>query len=144
MDIEKIVSEWNKDSKIDDTELGTESSRIPMVHNKYLKYYMGERIQLIKLKGEHKKLQRLLLEYYLGELDNQELQELGRQQFFKKLLKNEVNTYIESDDAFIESTIKVAMQDEKVSYLDSIIKSLNNRGFQIKSALDWMKFTTGA
>mgnify|MGYP003999846059 CR=1 FL=1 len=144
MDIEKIVCEWNKDSKIDDTELGTESSRIPMVHNKYLKYYMGERIQLIKLKGEHKKLQRLLLEYYLGELDNQELQELGRQQFFKKLLKNEVNTYIESDDAFIESTIKVAMQDEKVSYLDSIIKSLNNRGFQIKSALDWMKFTTGA
>ena len=144
MDIEKIVSEWNKDSKIDDTELGTESSRIPMVHNKYLKYYMGERIQLIKLKGEHKKLQRLLLEYYLGELDNQELQELGRQQFFKKLLKIEVNTYIESDDAFIESTIKVAMQDEKVSYLDSIIKSLNNRGFQIKSALDWMKFTTGA
>ena len=144
MDIEKIVSEWNKDSKIDDTELGTESSRIPMVHNKYLKYYMGERIQLIKLKGEHEKLQRLLLEYYLGELDNQELQELGRQQFFKKLLKNEVNTYIESDDAFIESTIKVAMQDEKVSYLDSIIKSLNNRGFQIKSALDWMKFTTGA
>ena len=89
-------------------------------------------------------MQRLLLEYYLGELDNQELQELGRQQFFKKLLKNEVNTYIESDDAFIESTIKVAMQDEKVSYLDSIIKSLNNRGFQIKSALDWMKFTTGA
>ena len=51
MDIEKIVCEWNKDSKIDDTELGTESSRIPMVHNKYLKYYMGERIQLIKLKG---------------------------------------------------------------------------------------------
>jgi N6-adenosine-specific RNA methylase IME4 len=54
-----------------------------------------------------------------------------------------VNTYIESDDLFIESTIKVAMQEEKVSYLDSIIKSLNNRGFQIKSAIDWAKFTSG-
>jgi len=144
MDIEKIVAEWNKDSKIDDTELGTESSRIPMVHNKYLKFYMGERIQLIKLKANHKKIEKTLLEYYLGELDRHELQELGREQFFKKLLKNEVSTYIESDDMFIESTIKVAMQDEKVSYLNSIIKSLNNRGFQIKSALDWMKFTTGA
>ena len=144
MNIEKIVAEWNKDSKIDDTELGTESSRIPMVHNKYLKFYMGERIQLIKLKANHKKIEKTLLEYYLGELDRHELQELGREQFFKKLLKNEVSTYIESDDMFIESTIKVAMQDEKVSYLNSIIKSLNNRGFQIKSALDWMKFTTGA
>ena len=144
MDIEKIVAEWNKDSKIDDTELGTESSRIPMVHNKYLKFYMGERIQLIKLKANHKKIEKTLLEYYLGELDRHELQELGREQFFKKLLKNEVSTYIESDDMFIESTIKVAMQDEIVSYLNSIIKSLNNRGFQIKSALDWMKFTTGA
>jgi hypothetical protein len=104
---------------------------------------MGERVQLIKLKGKHKKTHRTLLEYYLGELDRHELQEMGREQFFKKLLKNEVGTYIESDDMFIESTIKVAMQEEKVSYLDSIIKSLNNRGFQIKSALDWMKFTSG-
>jgi hypothetical protein len=143
MNIEQIVSEWNKDSKIDDTELGSESSKIPMVHNKYLKYYMGERVQLIKLKGKHKKIQRTLLEYYLGELDRHELSELGREQFFKKLLKNEVNTYIESDDMFIESILLVSMQEEKVSYLDSIIKSLNNRGFQIKSAIDWAKFTTG-
>jgi len=143
MNIEQIVSEWNKDSKIDETELGTVSAKIPMVHNKYLKYYMGERVQLIKLKGAHKKIHRTLLEYYLGELDRDELIELGREQFFKKLLKNEVSTYIESDDMFIESTIKVSMQEEKVSYLDSIIKSLNNRGFQIKSAIDWMKFTQG-
>jgi len=143
MNIEQIVSEWNKDSKIDETELGAESAKIPQVHNKYLKYYIGERIQLVKLKGKHKKTHKTLLEYYLGELDREELQELGREQFFKKLLKNEVNAYIESDDMFIESTIKVAMQEEKVSYLDSIIKSLNNRGFQIKSALDWAKFTSG-
>jgi len=58
-------------------------------------------------------------------------------------LKNEVQLYIESDDMFIDITLELAMQQEKVDYLESIIKSLNNRGFQIKSAIDWNKFVTG-
>lgn len=143
MNVEQIVKEWDKDSKIDETELGMESAKIPQVHNKYLKIFMGERIALFKLKAESKKTRRKLLEYYLGELDQDELQEIGRQQFFKKLLKNEVDTYIESDDMMIQANLQLGMQEEKVGYLESIIKSINNRGFQIKSAVDWAKFTTG-
>ena len=143
MKIEDIVSEWDKDCKVDETELGDESTKIPVVHNKYLKIYMGERAQLIRQKGQLKKLKRTLLEYYLGELDRDELEEIGREQFYKKLLKNEVDTYIESDDEFIEANLKVALQQEKVDYLESIIKSINNRGFQIKSAIDWLRFTNG-
>jgi hypothetical protein len=104
---------------------------------------MGERIALFKLKSETKKIKRTLLEYYLGELDQEELDQLGRQQFYKKLLKNEVDVYIESDDMMIEANLRLGMQDEKVAYLDSIIKNINNRGFQLKTAVDWAKFTTG-
>jgi len=143
VNVEQIVNEWNKDCKIDETELGAESSKIPQVHNKYIKIFMGERIALYKLKAESKKTRRTLLEYYLGELDQDELDQLGRPQFYKKLLKNEVDTYIESDDMMIESNLRLGMQEEKVSYLEAIIKIINNRGFQIKSAIDWAKFTTG-
>jgi len=143
LNIEQIVNEWNKDCKIDETELGSESAKIPQVHNKYLKIYMGERIALFKLKSETKKIKRTLLEYYLGELDQEELDQLGRQQFYKKLLKNEVDVYIESDDMMIEANLRLGMQDEKVAYLDSIIKNINNRGFQLKTAVDWARFTTG-
>lgn len=143
MNVEQIVNEWNKDCKIDETELGSESSKIPQVHNKYIKIFMGERIALYKLKAENKKTRRILLEYYLGELDQDELDQLGRTQFYKKLLKNEVDTYIESDDMMIEANLRLGMQEEKVSYLEAIIKIINNRGFQIKSAIDFMKFTQG-
>jgi len=143
MKIEDIVSEWDKDCKVDETELGEEAVKIPKLHNKYLKYFMAERVQLFRMKAENKKLRKTLLEYYLGELDREELKELGRDQFYKKLLKNETDTYIESDDAFIEQTLRVSMQQEKVDYIEAIIKSLNNRGFQIKSAIDWYKFTNG-
>jgi len=143
LNIEQIVIEWDKDCKLDETELGAESAKISVVHNKYLKIYMGERVALIKLKAETKKTRKLLLEYYLGELDQSELNDINREQFYKKLLKNEVETYIESDDMMIQANLQLGMQEEKVSYLESIIKSINSRGFQIKSAIDWAQFTTG-
>lgn len=144
MNIEEIVSYWDKDSKLDETELGEEATKIPKLHNKYLKIFMGERVALFKMKAERNKTKKLLLEYYLGELDRDELKDLGRDQFYKKLLKNEVDNYLEADDLYIESNLKVAMQQEKVDYLEAIIKSLNNRNFQIKSAIDWYRFTQGS
>jgi hypothetical protein len=144
MKIEDIVSQWDVDCKIDETELDREATKIPKLHNKYLKIFMGERVVLFKLKAENKRLKKTLIEYYLGELDREELEELGRDQFYKKLLKNEIDTYIESDDLFIESTLKVSLQGEKVDYVEAIVKSLNNRNFQIKSAIDWVRFTQGS
>lgn len=143
MELEKIVEMWDKDCKIDETELGLESTKIPQVHNKYLKIYMGERITFFKLQSEVKKIRRTLTEYYLGELSREELEELGRDQFYKKLLKNEIDTYIESDNLLIDSLLKMSLQEQKVNYLESVIKSINNRGYNIKNAIEWMRFTTG-
>ena len=88
MKIEDIMEMWTKDSSIDETELATESSNIPVLHNKYLKIFMAERIKLFSAKAELKKKRRVILEYYLGELDQEELKELGRDQFYKKLISD--------------------------------------------------------
>lgn len=143
MKIEDIVSEWDKDSKIDETELGTESTKIPAIHNKYLKVFMSENVQLKRMIAQRNKLKMKLMSYYLGEMDSEELEEFNRDQFYKKLLKTEVETYIEADDLFIETNLKVVMQEEKVNYLENVLKSINSRGFQIKNAIDWIKFTHG-
>ena len=143
MKIEDIMEMWTKDSSIDETELATESSNIPVLHNKYLKIFMAERIKLFSAKAELKKKRRVLLEYYLGELDQEELQELGREQFYKKLLKNEVDLYIDSDNALTEQSLRVSVQEEKVGYLEAVLRQINNRGFQIKNAIDWNRFITG-
>jgi hypothetical protein len=143
MKIEDIVSEWDKDCKMDETELGEESTKIPVIHNKYLKIFIGENAQLRRMFAQRNKRKRVLTEYYLGELDRDELEELGRDQFYKKILKNEVEMYIESDDDYIDLNLKLALQQEKVNYLEAILKSINNRGFQIKNAIDWLKFTNG-
>ena len=39
---------------------------------------------------------------------------------------------------------KIEYQKEKINYLESIIKTIINRNFLIKSIIDWRKFTSGA
>ena len=46
MKLEDIQELWHKDREIDYTELGTESIRIPLIHDKYLKIFTDERIRL--------------------------------------------------------------------------------------------------
>ena len=143
MKMDAIIREWDKDCRIDKTELGAESSNIPNVHNKYLKILMQEKYRLTVLKTEQKKTKNLLNEYYKGELTDQELKTLGREQFLKIGIKQEIENYIESDNLMVEITLKIAAQSQKVEYVNEIIKMLNNRNWQIRNAIDWEKFIQG-
>ena len=52
--------------------------------------------------------------------------------------------YIDADTDVSDLKRKIHIQEEKLEFLESIIKSLGNRGFQLKTAVDWIKFTQGA
>jgi hypothetical protein len=141
--LEEIQEFWNADREIDITELANESVRIPQIHDKYLKIYIDERIRLKGLQFELTKLVRLKTDYYAGKLTQEELEKLGWEQFLQRLLKNEISTYIEADEDVIKIKKNIVLIEEKCHYLDSIIKMISNRGFQIKSAIDWIKYKSG-
>ena len=143
MKLEEIQELWNRDREIDYTELGTESIRIPQIHDKYLKIYTDERIKLRGLEFELSNLVRAKTDWYAGRMSQEELEERGWDQFLGRLLKNEISNYIESDNDVIKKKQHIAILQEKNNYLDSIIKMVSNRGFQIKNALDWLKFSHG-
>ena len=50
---------------------------------------------------------------------------------------------MDADDNVIESKKRLALQEEKVDYLESIVKGLSTRGYLIKNAIDWKRFTEG-
>jgi len=142
--LEDIQEFWHRDSEIDYTELGTESIRIPQIHDKYLKIFTDERIRLKGVEFELSKLVRTKTEYYSGKMSQEELERRGWEQYLGRLLKNEIANYIESDDDVIKLKQQLVVLQEKVNYLDSVIRMINNRGFQIKNALDWLKFSHGS
>ena len=143
MKLEEIQELWNRDREIDISELATESIRIPQIHDKYLKIYVEEKIKLRKLQLNLAKISKMKSDYYSGRMSQEELDRLEWQPFLVKVLKGEVNSYVESDDDIIKLKETIALMEEKINYIDSVIRMINNRGFQIKSAIDWIKYKDG-
>ena len=52
--------------------------------------------------------------------------------------------YIESDADIQKLQSRIDMQQEKVDFVESIIKNLPARGYQINAAISWEKFKVGA
>ena len=142
MIIDEITEMWIADSKIDDVELDTESLKIPSLHAKYLKILYQQKLKLKSLIIKKKTLNRVLSEYYKGDLNHPEdLKELGREPWQRTVLKQDLPSYVDSDDDMIKLLTKISYQEEVVSLLEDIIKNINNRGFQIKNGIDWRKLT---
>lgn len=144
MELADIHALWDVDSKIDETELGQASLIIPQLHSKYMKIFTTERLILKRLEMEHRELQHLKWEYYGGSLDHETMTERGWKPNPLKILRSDIGHYIDSDSDIIKSNLKMAYAKEKIDLLESIVKTLNNRGFLIKNYIEWYKFTNGA
>jgi hypothetical protein len=143
MTLDQIMEAWRTDSPVDSTELGIASLKIPELHSKYLKIYFDERRKLKALEFQSKDLSLKKYEYYNGKLSQEELDELNWEPFVKRLMKNEVDMYLDSDKDIIQNNMRIINQKEKLAFLEEVIKNLNQRNFQIKNAIEWKKFTQG-
>jgi len=143
MKLEEIEALWEQDSKIDRTDLDNESLKIPTLHSKYYKIYLREKVQLKAEEQEYKIYYKLKHEYYTGKMSKEELDEHGWEPF-QFVLKNDLQVYIDADKDIADRLLKLQVQREKVDLLESIIKTLNGRGFLIKNAIDFIRFTSGA
>jgi hypothetical protein len=143
MKLEEIYDAWKQDSQIDRTELGEESLKIPKLHHKYFQVYSSEKLLLRKQEADMKKLKLQKYEFYT-QGHTEETRSLNWTLPAKGLiLKSDIPMYMEADEDIIRLSLKIGMQQEKIELLESIIKSLTNRGFQIRAAIDWSKFTMG-
>lgn len=143
MDIDEINQMWAQDCKIDEANLVRESSRIPELHNKYYNLFYREALKIRKLKAEMVELEKAKTEYYNGSMDELELRERGWKPFPLKVLKNDMDKYIQSDKEVINLSLKISLHEERGKYLENIVRQINNRNFIIKNMIDMMKFQSG-
>jgi hypothetical protein len=144
MKIEEIFEHWEQDSQIDKTELGDAALNIPKLHHKYFQLLVNEKMQLRKLEAEFKRLKLDKYEF-LTQGPNEDTKDKGWKLPPKgMILKGDIPMYMEADEDIINISLKIGLQQEKVELLDSIIKTIINRNFVIRNAIDWQKFTMGA
>jgi hypothetical protein len=143
MKFEEIFDEWKKDSEIDQTDLGAESLKIPKLHHKYYMILVAEKATLRKLEYQYKQLKLAKYEFY-SQGHTEETKKLGWQLPPRGIiLKADIPLYLESDQDVVDLSLKIGMQQEKVDFLESIIKSFQTRGYLIKNSIDFMRFTMG-
>lgn len=143
MRFEDIFNEWEKDSQMDNTELGSESLRIPVLHHKYFKIMTAEAMMLRQYERELKTLTRKKYEYYTGTLSEEELRENDWEPQQLRILKADIPMYMDSDQDIQTLQHKIDNQKQKLNFLESAIKTIVNRGFLIKNAIDWERFKNG-
>jgi hypothetical protein len=141
--LNEILALWETDSKVDSVELDKESLKIPSLHNKYLKIYSKENLQLKMMNHDFKEMERDKFEYYSGKMSKEDLYDRGWDQFDHKLLKQDIPRYLESDRELIRGLLKIDYQKEKVETVKSIMANINGRSFYINNAITWQKFLNG-
>lgn len=142
MNIEDILSEWKIDGDIDKTELGDESLKKAKLHHKYYQILIKERLKLRKLESELKTLKLEKYEYFTQGASKEHIDK-GWKPLNKIIIKSEIPLYMDSDQDVILKNLIISQQQEKVDLVMDILKVIHNRGYDVKNAIEWQRFTMG-
>lgn len=140
MTLDELQNHAEKDLKIDDLELASESTRNAALHQKYLQYLNHFKGLLIKKKYELKKLKLQKWEYFTGKSDPQVYKD---NPFDHKILKADLHIYLDADEELAKAQSLVEYYEMCVDTCERILKNVSDRQWNIKNAIAWRRFEFG-
>lgn len=141
IDLDSIQGMWEKDTKLDPDNLHNESLNIPTLHAKYFELYNTIFLLRKKAEQQRKNIRHERYEYFSGKADPDVY--IGNP-FPKKIRdKDTMQKYLDADAKLSNASLKIDYYDTMLVYIESILKQINNRTFQIKNAIEFMKFNAG-
>ena len=141
MDLETLKQTARKDLPITDEEkIDQESYKNQTIKQKWLDYKSEFELLLIKSKTDHQQMYREKWEYYGGKAD---AKVYAAKPFDIKVMKTDLQMYIQSDEDILRIQNKIGYYESCVDYCKGVIKSIDNRGWDIRNATDWKKFEAG-
>ena len=141
IDLDDLQRMWEKDSIIDKDNLHDESLNIPCLHAKYFDIY--NKIFLLRKRADQqrKNIRHERYEYFSGKSDPSVYIE---NPFPKKIRdKDTMQKYLDADEKLSNVSLKIDYYDTMLVYIESILKVIQNRTFQIKNAIEFMRFNSG-
>ena len=140
MTLDELKLQVSQDLRVDDEHLDTESLKNQEIKATYLDHKSKFELLLFKAKGDYKRLYREKWEYYGGKAD---AKIYASKPFDLKVLKTDLGVYISADEEIIDAENKIGYLETVIDYIKGVIKSVDNRGWDIKNAIEWKKFEAG-
>jgi len=139
LDERKIIAE--KDLPVtNDEHIDQESYKNQVIKQKWLDFKSDFELMLIKARTDHQQLYREKWEYYGGKAD---AKVYAAKPFDIKVMKTDLQMYVQSDEDILRLQNKIGYYETCVDYCKGVIKSIDNRGWDIRNATDWKKFEAG-
>ena len=140
-DLDTIQEMWEKDAKIARDNLHDESLNIPSLHAKYFQIYNTIFLLRKKAEQQRKNIRHERYEYFSGK----GAPDLYIQNPFPKKIrdKDTMTKYLDADEKLSNASLKIEYYDTMLTYLESILKVIQNRTYQIKNAIEFMRFNAG-
>ena len=141
MNLDQLREEARKDLVVNNEEnLASESLTNQKIKSKYLDHRSKFQLLLQKHNGDYQRMYRQKWEYYGGKSD---AKIYITKPFDLKVLKTDLAMYITSDEEIIQLMDKIGYLEIVIKFIDGVIKSIDNRGWDIKNAIEWKKFEAG-
>jgi len=142
--IETLMKEWSNDCQVDEAEPQRELANIPKLNAKYLNIMVHHKLLAKKATSNYYKMRRFKVMYYSGDLNNPEdLKEHNLEPFRKKILKQDMDDWLQADEELTQVLMKKIIHDEIVKYCEYVLKECHSRTFQLRSYIDYEKFLGG-
>jgi hypothetical protein len=145
MKLEDILAEWDKDSQFDRTKLDSVALGIPKLHAKYIRMLSAERMLLTKYEADFKTLKFDKYEFFdEGPNETTPKEWIPAFPARGKPLKADIPRYLEADKDIINMVLKIGLQKEKIEAIKAIIDAVKNMNWNVRNAIDYMRFMNGA
>lgn len=144
MKLTDIQESWAKDSVIDITNISGELIKIPRLHSKYFNILNVEKTRYQDLQNQYKELYLDRWKFYNKMGQPEDYDKYERDDFFdRKFLKEDKKLFIEADTELLSFQSRIALQKDKIDFLLSVLKMVQDRTFHIKNYIEWRKFESG-
>ena len=141
--IDILMKEWSSDSIIDATSMEKEVLKISHLHGKYLNVMSYHRHLLRKLETEYKSMKGIREEYFSGHLTQEECDKYGWEYMQHVHSNPKIARLLETDPELTKILLKKIAHEEIVSYCESVLKSLNNRTWDLGNFVKYQQLTSG-
>ena len=140
MNINELKEMCTIDTKIDITDLDGFSVSIPELANKYHQLAYLEKNLVRYLRSEYKIIRLSRWKYYAGKADPKEYED---EPFDLKVLKNDMDLFLDGDVQVLTIKNKLEEQEEKIKLIEDTAKVIQNASFNISNTIKWKKFLAG-
>ena len=144
MTLDELKQKWALDCVIDETDLSGAALRTSNLHSQYVNEAIDIRLKLVKIQMDIAKLQVERARYFRGEMTTMELKEKGWDQWMYKTLRADINDMILGSPDM--QTLLARQEYLKIIqyFLDSVLSEIKSRSFNIRNAMDFLRWRSGA